>query len=133
MDFTLISYKIVQLTVTYNFILFAIWLIMVKRSGGVISHIYIIIMTLFVTRLYGSSMAMRARDLRDMGASNAEYINYMSGVWWETRTLPESIVFIILAVVLTNRFVRSYFFNDPRYRAEQGRRKTDNGNDDIRN
>ena len=123
MDLTIFSYEIVRYALVYSFILFFVWLIMVKKDGGDVSEVYLIIMTLFAARLYGVSMGIRARELRFMNTE--KYYSFMSGVWWESRLVPEAIVFILLAVILTRRFVRSYFFHDPKYRKENGRRRTD--------
>ena len=122
MDLTLISYKVTHYAVLYNLILFAVWLIMVKREGGRVSEVYLIVMGLFVARLYGVWMGIRARELR---YDHDVYYEFMSGTMWESRLTPEAVIFIILAVVLTRRFVRSYWYNDPDYKARNGRRKED--------
>ncbi len=123
MDLTLISYEVAKYALLYNILLFSIWLVMVRREGGMVSDVYLIVMGLFVARLYGVLMGTRARSLRVL--NNSEYYDYMSGIWWDSRLLPEAIIFIALACLLTRRFIHSYFYNDPNYRAKNGRRKTD--------
>lgn len=125
MDMTILSYSVAKWALIYNFVLFAVWLIMVKREGGEVSEVYLIIMALFAARWYGVHMGMVARELRNVDNRISAYYDFMSGLWWDTRLVPESIVFIFLAYVLTRRFIRSYFFSNPRYRSKNGRRKTD--------
>ncbi len=64
MDLTLISYEVAKYALLYNLILFSIWLVMVHREGGMVSDVYLIVMGLFVARLYGVLMGTRARSLR---------------------------------------------------------------------
>ena len=123
MDWTLISYEILRWVVLYNLILFLVWLVAVKRQGGWISEIYVIVMVLFIARLWGVFFGINARHLRDI--DHDQYVAFMSGVWWDIRLLPEAICFLVLGAVLTRRFVKSYLFRDPRYRSQSGRRKSD--------
>ena len=123
MDLTLVAYKIGIIALVYNLCLFLAWLILTKKDGGNVSEVYLIIMVLFASRIYGVALGLNARFLR--ADDPEQYFKFMSGVLWETRLLPEVAMFIILGVVLTRRFVKSYLFNDPRYRSVNGNRKDD--------
>lgn len=125
MDLTIISYQITRYALLYNLLLFLIWMVIVRRDGGKVSTVYILVMTVFLARLYGILLGLRARGLRDLGTDNQAYFDFMTGFWWDSRLAPEALVFIILAFMMTRRFVRSYFFSDPEFRAANGRRKTD--------
>lgn len=120
-DIALFSYKMAGIAIMYNLLLFTVWLIMTKREGGHISEIYVIVMCLFGARFGAIAMAVAARAKR--GAES--YYTFTDGFWWDFRVGPETIIFIILAFVLTRRFVKSYLFNDPKYRAVNGNRKDD--------
>jgi len=120
-DIALLSYKMAGIAIMYNLLLFIIWLIMTKREGGHISEIYVIVMCLFGARFAAIAMAVAARAKR----STESYYTFTDGFWWDFRVTPETIIFIILAFVLTKRFIKSYFFNDPRYVAKKGRRRND--------
>ena len=122
MDITVISYETLRWVVIYNFILFFVWLVAVKRDGGFISEIYLIVMCLFMARLWGVAFGIHARSLRP---DHDRYVAFMSGPWWDVRLVPEAICYLILGVVLTRRFVKSYLFRDPNWRAKNGRRKSD--------
>ena len=123
MDVTLLSYEVLQFAVVYNLILFLVWLVLVRREGGLVSEIYMIVMALFAARLWGVMFGIRARLLRY--ENHGEYIDFMSGFWWDLRLAPEAIVFLVLGVILTRRFIRSYIFKNPEYRRKNGRRKSD--------
>ena len=123
MDWTLISYETLRWTVVYNFVLFFIWLIAVKRDGGFISEIYLVVMALFLARLWGVYFGIRARDLREVDAD--QYVAFMSGPWWDVRLVPEAICYLAIGVILSRRFIKSYLFKDPGWVAKSGRRKTD--------
>jgi len=125
MDLTIVSYEITKYALLYNFFLFACWLVLVKREGGHVSGVYLIVMILFAFRLYGVFLGIEARELRCSGGDMKLYYDFMSGFWWESRLVPEAVVFIILAAVLTKRFVLSYIYRDPQYRTKNGRRKAD--------
>lgn len=128
MDYTLISYTILKWAAVYNLVLFLIWLIMVKRSDGMVSDIYVIVMALFGARLFGIMIGIYARSLRgeyDHFGHSHNYIDFMDTILWRIRLLPEAAVFIVLGIVLTRRFIYSYFFQDPDYKTVEGRRKTD--------
>ena len=123
MDLTIISYRVAQIAIMYNLLLFTVWLLMAKREGGAVSEVYVIIMALFAARFYGVAMGIKARSLRC--GDLQDYYEFMDGFWWDFRLTPEAIVFIILAFVLTRRFVKSYLYSDPDYRRQNGNRKTD--------
>jgi len=123
-DLTLISYFITAIAIAYNLILFTAWLFITKHEGGGVSCVYKIVMALFFVRLYGVCLGINARLLRE-GVQPSDYYNFTSGVLWHSRIIPEALIFIVLAFVMTNRFVKSYLFDDPEYRARNGNRKTD--------
>lgn len=95
---------------------------MVKHEGGKVSEIYLIVMALFATRFFGIFVGMQARKLVE---SYDDFFDFTHTLIWHLRLLPEAIVFLILAVVLTKRFVKSYLFKDPQYTRKNGNRKTD--------
>lgn len=124
MDLTAVSYEVIKYTLIYNLMLFLVWFVIVKYDGGHVGPIYYAFILLLVARLHGVFMGLHARALRS-DSSEQEYFDYMTGLAWETRLTPETIAFIFLAVVLTRRFLMSYLFHDPEYRAKNGRRKDD--------
>ena len=128
MDLALIAYEVLRWSVTYNLILFLIWLVLVQRDEGTVSEIYVIVMTLFGARLFGVYLGIQARSLR----GTDQYVAFMDGLWWDMRLVPEAIVFVVLGVVLTRRFIKSYLFHDPKYRAQNGRRKSRSGRTSAR-
>ena len=123
MDITIITYEILRWVMVYNFILFFIWLILVKRDGGFVSGVYLVVMGLFMARLWGVVFGIRARHLREVDAD--QYVQFMSGPWWDVRLVPEAICFLAIGVILSRRFIKSYLFKDPGWVAKSGRRKTD--------
>jgi len=121
LDLTIVSYKIAGVAIMYNLLLFIVWLIMTKREEGHVSEVYIIVMCLFATRFGAIAMSVVARSKR----GTESYYTFTDGFWWDFRVGPEAIVFIVLAFVLTRRFVKSYLFRDPKYIAKNGNRRTD--------
>jgi len=122
-DLTLVTYFVVAIVLIYNFLLFAGWFFIVKKEGGKVSCIYIIVMLLFVAHLYSVSLSIFLRLIRfgDQGL----YQYWLSSPLWDSRLLPDAILFIALAVLLTRRFVLSYLFKAPDYRRAKGRRSND--------
>ncbi len=125
MDLTLLSYTVEQYALAYNLLLFTLWWVVVKKYDGEIDVVYLIIMALFAARFYAVSMGIRARDLRDLADNSVAYYDFMQGGWWDFRIVPEAVVFIILAAVLSRRFIRNFLFSHPDYRKKNGRRKSD--------
>ncbi|OEU68440.1 MAG: hypothetical protein BBJ57_02425 [Desulfobacterales bacterium PC51MH44] len=121
-DLTLVSYQVARLALFYNMVLFLVWLWLTKHEGGHVSKVYLIILALFAVRVYGISLGIQARHVRP---DHDAYMQFLNNWIWHSRVVPEAIVFIVLAWIMTKRFVRSYLFNDPEYRSKNGNRKAD--------
>ncbi len=122
-DLTKIAYEVSAWSLLYCSLLFIVWWIIVNREKGYVSDVYILLLFLFISRWYAVKMGIRARLLREIDTQ--AYYDFMGSLQWDTRLAPEALVFIVLAFILTRRFVRSYFFRDPNFKAQNGRRKDD--------
>ena len=122
-DLTKIAYEISAWSLLYCSLLFIVWWIIVKREHGYVSDIYKLLLLLFLSRWYAVKLGIKARTLRDIDTQ--AYYDFMGSFIWHSRLVPEAIVFISIAYILTRRFVRSYFFRDPDFKAQNGRRKDD--------
>lgn len=122
-DLTFVAYMSLRVVLAYCFLLFFLWYIIVRKGKGTVSVIYVIVMLLFAARFHAISLAMKIRSLR-FGDPDV-YRAWLDGFLWDTRVLPEAILFIVLAVILTRKFILSYMFHQTSYRQEKGRRLSD--------
>jgi len=122
-DLTFVTYFIVAIVLVYNFLLFVGWFFIVKKDGGRVSHIYVIVMLLFVAHFYSVALAIFVRSIRF--GDQVRYQEWLGGFLWDSRLLPDAILFIALGVLLTRRFILSYLFQNPEYRQVKGRRSSD--------
>jgi len=122
-DLTFFTYIAIRVVLAYCFLLFAVWFFIVKKDGGKVSSAYAIIMCLFIARFYGISLAAFIRSMR-LG-DQVVYQEWLDGFLWDSRVVPEAVLFVTLAVILTKRFVMSYLFRKQGYRKDRGRRLFD--------